>query len=99
MPMFEAITRGFLSTARSFLTEEEIKHLAFSGNLITLETGIRFLTDYLNGDTYFKTTREGHNLDRFRVQQRMVESIEHQSGQMEEAVHASIAEIDQGGAR
>ena len=51
---FEALVKGYLSTA-TFLNEAELAHLAFSGKLITLECGIRFLTDYLDGDTYFKT--------------------------------------------
>ena len=63
-PMFEALVRGYLSTAGGFLTEAEKDLLAFSGKSITFELGIRFLTDYLAGDTYFKVHREGHNLDR-----------------------------------
>lgn len=86
LPMFNALVRGYLSSARSFLTDAEIDHLAFSGKLITLETGLRFLTDYLNGDVYFKTRHPRHNLDRFRVQARLVESIETQQSAMEDAV-------------
>ena len=59
-----------------FLTAAERKLLAFSGKLITFEIGIRFLADYLDGDTYFKVHREGHNLDRCRTQFKLVESIE-----------------------
>ena len=81
-PMFEALVRGYLSTAAEFLTESEKKLLAFSGKLITFETGIRFLADYLNGDTYFKIHREGHNLDRCRTQFKLVESIEQQEEKM-----------------
>jgi hypothetical protein len=90
MPMFQALVRGYLSSAKSFLTPREIDFLAFSGKLITLETGIRFLTDYLNGDTYFKTKRADHNLDRFRVQARMVESIEAQEEEMQAFVRSCI---------
>ena len=57
-PMFEALVRGYLSSAGSFLTKAEKQHLAFSGKLITFEIGVRFLTDYLAGDTYFKVHRE-----------------------------------------
>ena len=81
-PMFEALARGYLSTAAEFLTKVERQHLAFSGKLITFEIGIRFLTDYLAGDVYFKVHREGHNLDRCRTQFKLVESIEHQEDQM-----------------
>jgi hypothetical protein len=90
MPMFQALVRGFLAGAKSFLTETERQYLPFSGKLITLETGIRFLTDYLNGDTYFKIKRPQHNLDRFRVQAKLVESIEAQEPAMEAYV-ASLA--------
>ena len=85
-PMFEALVRGYLATAGEFLTKEEKRHLAFSGKLITLEIGIRFLTDYLSGDIYFKVHREGHNLDRCRTQFKLVESIERQEAAMNKLV-------------
>ena len=56
--------------------------MPFAGKLITLEIGVRFLTDYLEGDVYFKTHREGHNLDRCRTQFKLVESIEAQFDRM-----------------
>jgi hypothetical protein len=87
-PMFEALVRGYLSAAAEFLTEAEKNFLAFSGKLITFETGIRFLTDYLNGDTYFKIHREGHNLDRCRTQFKLVESIELQEDAMNRLVES-----------
>jgi Phosphotransferase enzyme family len=80
--MFESILRGYLSTAGDFLTPLEREHLPFAGKLITMEIGIRFLTDYLEGDIYFKTHREGHNLDRCRTQFKLVESIEEQMDDM-----------------
>ena len=85
-PMFEALVRGYLSSAGSFLTKAEKQHLAFSGKLITFEIGVRFLTDYLAGDTYFKVHRNGHNLDRCRTQFKLVESIEQQEERMERLV-------------
>jgi hypothetical protein len=85
-PMFEALARGYLSTAAEFLTRTERDLLVFSGKLITFEIGIRFLTDYLEGDTYFKVHREGHNLDRCRTQFKLVESIEQQEDQMRRLV-------------
>jgi hypothetical protein len=87
-PMFEALVRGYLSAACGFLTKEEKKYLAFSGKLITFEIGIRFLTDYLEGDTYFKIHREGHNLDRCRTQFKLVESIEQQEEEMNRLVES-----------
>jgi len=87
-PMFEALVKGYLSTAGAFLTREEKGLLAFSGQLITFEIGVRFLTDYLAGDTYFKVHREGHNLDRCRTQFRLVESIREQLPRLEKVVEA-----------
>jgi Ser/Thr protein kinase RdoA (MazF antagonist) len=86
--MFEALVRGYLSTAGAFLTQEELELLAFSGKLITFEIGVRFLTDYLGGDTYFKVHREGHNLDRCRTQFKLVESIEQQETSMNRLVES-----------
>ena len=58
------------------LTQAEIETLAFGGKLMALEVGIRFLTDYLEGDTYFRTTRPGQNLDRCRTQLKLVNELE-----------------------
>jgi hypothetical protein len=69
----------------------EIEHLAFSGKLITLETGIRFLTDYLEGDVYFKTRRASQNLDRCRTQLALVRSIEQQQSAMDQVVRKAAA--------
>ena len=80
--MFEALLRGYLDTASGFLTPAEKHYLPFSGKLITLEIGTRFLTDYLEGDVYFKVHREGHNLDRCRTQIKLVQSIEEQYDKM-----------------
>jgi hypothetical protein len=87
-PMFEALVRGYLSTASDFLTPAERRHLVFAGKLITFEIGIRFLTDFLAGDTYFKVHRDNHNLDRCRTQFKLVESIEQQEEQMNKLVEA-----------
>ena len=86
--MFEALARGYLSEA-SFLLPAEIEELAFSGRLITMTIGIRFLTDYLSGDVYFRTHRPGQNLDRCRTQFKMVRSMEEQS----EAMEAIVREV------
>jgi hypothetical protein len=84
--MFEALMRGYLSAAAGFLTPAEKKFLPFSGKLITFETGLRFLTDFLAGDTYFKVHRDRHNLDRCRTQFKLAESIEHQEEKMNQLV-------------
>lgn len=96
MPMFEAIVKGYLDAASGFLTQAEVDELSFSGKLISLEIGIRFLTDYLEGDVYFKTTREGHNLDRARTQLKLVKSIEDQMDAMQEFVRKAWAEVKKG---
>jgi hypothetical protein len=76
LPTFEALAQGYMDTARSFLTSTEIGHLAFSARLITLEQGIRFLGDYLDGDTYYRVRRENQNLDRCRTQLVMLQDME-----------------------
>lgn len=86
MPMFRALVEGYLDAAGSFLNETEVRHLAFSGRLITLEVAIRFLTDYLEGDVYFKTHRPGQNLDRCRNQLQLVREIERQEAEMNSIV-------------
>jgi aminoglycoside phosphotransferase (APT) family kinase protein len=82
---FEALLRGYLASS-DFLNPLEIDHLAFSGKLITLETGIRFLTDYLQGDTYFKIHHPHHNLDRCRNQFAFVRALEREMEAMERIV-------------
>ena len=72
---FEAFAKGYMSEMKDALTEEEIRLLPLSVKLMTYECGIRFLTDYLNGDTYFKIHREHHNLDRARNQFKLVADI------------------------
>lgn len=82
MEMFEALAKGYLEGTAGFLSEIERGLLPFSAKLITLTIGLRFLTDFLNGDCYFKTQRPNHNLDRCRAQFRLLESIEEQESAM-----------------
>lgn len=82
MIMFEALVRGYLESAGEFLNDTEKEYLTFSGKLITFEIGLRFLTDFLSGDVYFKVHRDGHNLDRCRTQFKLVESIVEQEDAM-----------------
>lgn len=76
LPLFESLARGYLATAGGFLTAAERENLVLAGKLITLEQAVRFLTDYLSGDTYYKTQRPNHNLDRCRTQFKLLESIQ-----------------------
>jgi hypothetical protein len=93
--LFEALAQGFVAGTASFLTPAEKRHLAFGGKLITFEQLIRFLTDYLAGDIYYKVHREGHNLDRSRTQMKLVQSImeqeEHMNGLVENAFREASA--------
>jgi hypothetical protein len=86
MPIFKKLAQGYLSTAGEFLTGTEKSYLALAGKLITFEIGIRFLTDFLSGDTYFRIHRPGHNLDRCRTQFKLVASIEQQEAAMQKFV-------------
>lgn len=83
LAMFEALVKGYLAATREILTPMEMDLLPFAGKLMTFEVGIRFLADYLDGDTYFKTHREDHNLDRCRTQLALVQSIEDQEDEMQ----------------
>lgn len=76
LEMFEALVAGFLESAGGVLTHEEVEQLAFSGLLITFEIGVRFLTDYLQGDPYFRIHHPDHNLVRARAQFKLARSIE-----------------------
>jgi Ser/Thr protein kinase RdoA (MazF antagonist) len=72
----EAIVRGYMVHARSFLTEADREYLYDSIRLIAFELGLRFFADYIAGDVYFKTRHDGQNLNRARVQFKLTESIE-----------------------
>ena len=88
--MFEALLRGYCSEAGRVLNDCELENLPFAGALITLEIGTRFLTDYLEGDVYFKTHRDGHNLDRARNQFKLVADMEAKMGEMNEIIKKYI---------
>lgn len=76
MEKFMSYTDGYLSEMAPYLKQEEVLNMANSIRIITLELAMRFLTDYLNGDTYFKTDYDNHNLDRAKNQIKLVEDIE-----------------------
>lgn len=88
--MFAALARGFAKETSRFLTPIEKDHLAFGGKLITFEQFIRFLTDYLQGDVYYKIHHPGHNLDRSRTQMKLVQSIMEQETVMNEIVQSAL---------
>ena len=76
--LYEAYTRGFIQGANGGLTEAELKYLPWGARLMTLECGIRFLTDYLDGDNYFRIHYPEQNLDRCRTQFKLVKDMEEQ---------------------
>jgi hypothetical protein len=74
--MFEAFAGGYIKGAGGAMTENEIKSLPMGAYIITLETGMRFLTDYLENDVYFRIEYENHNLIRARNQLKLVYDLE-----------------------
>lgn len=83
---FEAFARGYLAETKSVMSPMELELLPFSVKLLTYECGTRFLTDYLNGDVYFKIHRENHNLDRARNQFKLVSEIAKIEDELKEIV-------------
>lgn len=86
LDLFEAYTRGFLEMVGSALSPMEKETLHWGAKLMTLECGMRFLTDYLEGDSYFKIHRDGQNLDRARTQFKLVADMEQKWDQMQEII-------------
>lgn len=90
--LFRSYTKGFLGTCAKALTKTEVDYLAFSAKLMTYECGVRFLTDYLDGDIYFRTEYPDHNLVRARNQFKLVKEIEDNLDKMNEIVESIYAE-------
>lgn len=83
MPIFEAYTRGYMETAQSFLSPLEIGMLPYGGRLLTYMQTVRFLTDYINGDTYYKIHSPKHNLQRTEAQFKLLQSLEEHAAEMD----------------
>lgn len=92
LPYYEAFTKGFMAAMRNEISETEVEHLAFSAKMMTFIIGLRFLTDFLDGDTYFKTTYEMHNLVRAKSQFKLAKSIEQNMEQMNAIVFREYSE-------
>ncbi|MCE4564150.1 aminoglycoside phosphotransferase family protein [Maribellus sp. CM-23] len=86
LEIYKAFAKGYLEEAGSFLTEKELEYLAFSAKYITYEQVLRFLMDYIDGDNYYKTKSPEHNLIRTRAQYKLLQSMEEQYGQMQQAI-------------
>ena len=91
LDVFDQYARGYLDATRHALTPTELDLLAFSARLMTLECGIRFLTDHLNGDVYFRIQRENHNLDRCRVQFKLLQEMEAHFSAMQQIIEGHAA--------
>lgn len=87
LELFEAYVDGFMSELADRITDKETELLAFGAILMTYECGLRFLTDYLENDVYFRVHRENHNLDRTRTQMKLVEDMEKVLPKMNEIVY------------
>ncbi len=88
LDLYRLYTKGFLAGCKGSLTDTELEMLPVGAKMMTLECGIRFLTDYLEGDTYFKIHREKHNLDRCRTQFKLVADMEKNWEAMKEIVRS-----------
>lgn len=91
LDMFRAFTRGYLQSCN--LTDEEIENIVLGAKTMTLECGVRFLTDYLDGDNYFRTSYAGQNLDRCRTQFKLVGEIEKNTEKMGKIVKEELSKI------
>lgn len=84
LDIFKAYTRGYMEKAKVFLTPQEIKLLPYGGRLLTYMQTVRFLTDYINGDTYYKIHSPKHNLIRTKAQFKLLQSLEEKANEMDE---------------
>lgn len=93
LPLYEAFARGFLSACGKTLLPAEAETLPLAARIMTLETGLRFLTDHLEGDRYFSIHRENHNLDRCRAQFELLRDMEAKRDDMERIVGSIRASL------
>ena len=87
LDFFEHYTDGFYQAVKNFITPAEIRNLAFSARVMTFIIGLRFLTDHLDGDRYYKITRPYHNLHRAKVQFALLRDMESKFREMEHIVN------------
>ncbi len=90
MEIFTAYTKGYLEEAKSFLVQSELDYLAFSAKYITYEQVLRFLMDYIDGDNYYKIKYPEHNLVRTHAQYKLLQSMEAQYQEMQNAVKSYL---------
>ena len=92
--LFDIYTKGFLEACGNSLLKQEIEMLPTGAKMMTFECGIRFLADYLQGDVYFKTSRDQQNLDRCRTQFKLVAEMEQKMNQMDQIVKKYLEKQD-----
>lgn len=90
MDIFKAFTKGYISTAGCFLTDEETYNLDYAARLFPYMQCTRFLTDYLNGDTYYKTLYPEHNLVRTKAQLKLLQSVESHTDEMQAFINSCL---------
>jgi len=90
LDMFEGFAKGFVEGLEGSLTEAEVRALPMGAFMLTFEQSIRFLGDYLNGDTYFRTHYPEHNLDRARNQMKLVADLESKMDEMNRIIEKYI---------
>ncbi|MCA9556658.1 MAG: hypothetical protein KC933_41930, partial [Myxococcales bacterium] len=94
LPLFSAFARGYLAGARGLLSELEVELLPEACRVVTLELAVRFLTDHIEGDRYFKVERAGHNRERCRSQLALVAAMERHREAMHAAVRRAREELE-----
>lgn len=90
MPLFTAFVEGYLKEASSFLTDAEVNSLMKGALLLPYMQAVRFLTDHINGDTYFKIKFEGHNLQRARAQFQLLRMMDANADEMQRIILTEV---------
>ncbi|OOQ59534.1 phosphotransferase enzyme family protein [Mucilaginibacter pedocola] len=91
IPLFKAYAEGYINEAHAFLTDAEVESLFLGAMLLPYMQGVRFLTDYLQGDTYFKTAYPGHNVVRARAQFKLLTKLEEQATLLRQIIIDTVA--------
>ena len=97
LDLVRGVARGYLSGMGAILTPQELNALPLAGPLMAFENAVRFLTDHLAGDVYFRTHREAQNLDRARAQLRRVELLESESDEIRKIIDSALRELRSAG--
>jgi Ser/Thr protein kinase RdoA (MazF antagonist) len=88
--LYEAYAKGYIQETRHILTDTEIEYLAFSAKLLTFMQALRFLTDYLVGDIYYKIANPNHNLQRARTQFKLLQDMENKFAKMDKIINQIV---------